>query len=284
MSQDLINQINAWENTLDIYRVEYGQTLIYYKEANSEMITLRAELAQLQAEYTALEQVQAVRIQAGQPYDDIIQQMAIKQAEIDQKNIEITNKQTQIDGYVYWLNGINSLCSFEQNFTEDGLAELQNFIYENTYKNDNIIQTDNMTAVEVQDAAQSLYDQAEVVLAKISSPRYEITIDSANYINQEAFSTFTNQTQPGCSVVAEIKDINAIESLFLLPQEQTLPTNVLNVGLVTVVMLEISFSFDDPEKFSITFSNRLRLDGGDFVYSDLVGQTVRTGATVAFDG
>ena len=134
-----------------------------------------------------------------------------------------------------------------------------------------------MASMEMQQSKENIENTRASTGEKLSN-------QNVNYINQEAFSTFTNQTQPGCSVVAEIKDINAIESLFLLPREQTLPTNVLNVGLVTVVMLEISFSFDDPEKFSITFSNRLRLDGGDFVYSDLVGQTVRTGATVAFDG
>jgi hypothetical protein len=34
--------------------------------------------------------------------------------------------------------------------------------------------------------------------------------------------------------------------------------------------------------FSLTFSNRLRLDNGKFIYSDLVGQTVKTGSTVNF--
>ncbi|MFK5283831.1 hypothetical protein ACI3PL_30070, partial [Lacticaseibacillus paracasei] len=77
----------------------------------------------------------------------------------------------------------NTLVGFDNvlNFSSSQLLELNNFIYENTYQNENIIQTDSMTTVEVQDAQQDLYDQAQVVLSRISQPRYEIEFEAINY-------------------------------------------------------------------------------------------------------
>lgn len=61
-------------------------------------------------------------------------------------------------------------------------------MYENTYKNENIIQTDSMNAVEIQAQAQALYDQAQTVLGRISQPRYEFSLDAINYIDLQEFS------------------------------------------------------------------------------------------------
>jgi hypothetical protein len=44
-------------------------------------------------------------------------------------------------------------------------------------KNENIIKTDSMTSVEIQDAEQALYNQGKNVLTRISQPRYEINFD-----------------------------------------------------------------------------------------------------------
>ena len=118
-----------------------------------------------------------------------------------------------------------------------------------------------MTQVEIQEAAQSLYDQAVNVLSKVSQPRYEFSMDAVNYIMLPEFSVFTSQTELGSVVTLELKNGEYIEA----------------------ALLELSFQFDDPSNFKMTFSNRLRLDDGGFSYSDLMGQVVKTGSAVAFD-
>ena len=185
--------------------------------------------------------------------------MEAKQNEIDAKNDAILNKQLQINETTQNLIDINTLVSFENNFTEEQLLELNSFIFENTYKNENIIQTDSMTSVEVQEKAQELYLQGINVLAKVSQPRYEIDIDSSNYIYLQDYSTFTSQTELGVKATIELKDGSYAE----------------------VVILEINYEPLDPTSFSIVFSNRLRLDDANFIYSDLMGTVQGIGSTVA---
>ena len=43
------------------------------------------------------------------------------------------------------------------------------------------------------------------------------------------------------------------------------------------------FSFDDLTNFNLTLGNRLRLDKNDFVFAELFGDSVSSGATVSFN-
>lgn len=261
MSQGLVTAIENWTNLINANQAGYAGFLLLLQTYNAETLVLNADLATLNEQYLALEGVQKARIQQNLPYGDITAQMTAKQAEIDAQELLITNKEGQITLVTADLIDINTLVSFENNFTPVQLLELDPFIYQNTYKNENIIQTDSMTLVEIQDAAQGLYEQAQNVLARISQPRYELEFDSINYPVLSEFSIFTTQTELGCLATVELEDGTFIET----------------------VLLEINFSFDDPSQFTMTFSNRVRLDGANFTYSDLVGEVVRTGSDVAFD-
>lgn len=261
MSAGLVSAITAWNALVALNQPLYASNLLALQTYNADLLVLESSLATLTEEYLALEGVQKVRIQTGQTYADITAQLTAKQTEINNKNVEITSKETQITEVTAELTSINTLVSFSANFTPSQLLELSNFIYENTYKNENIIQTDSMTLVEIQESAQGLYNQAQNVLSRIAQPRYEIELESINYINLAEFSVFTTQTQMGCVVTAEVE------------------TGVY----VQTILLELSFAFDNPSDFTMTFSNRVRLDDGNFTYSDLMGQVVKTGATVAFD-
>jgi hypothetical protein len=262
MSTDLITAINAWKVVFAANQSVYASFLLSLQTLNGELLTLQSEYDLLNAEYLALIGVQKVRIQQGLTYADINAQIAAKKVEQGLKEAEIVSKQSAIAATAAELAIINTAVSFETNFTAPQLLELQNFIFENSYLNDNIIKTDLMTLVEIQQQQQQLYNQALNVLGRVSQPRYEFTLESINYTNIPEFKdTFTAQTEPGCQVVAELKS-----GVF-----------------ITTVLLELEFSFDDPTKFSMTFSNRLRLDGAGYVYSDLLGQIVKTGSAVAFD-
>ena len=261
MPSDLVNAITDWENLVSVQQPLYANELTLLQTFNGELLDLQSELAVLNTEYLTLEGIQSVRIQAGQNYSDINAQMDAKQLEIDNQETLIANKQSQIDTSIANLQSINSLVSFSNNFTPSELLELDTFMFENTYKNENIIQTDSMTQVEVQEAAQSLYNQGVNVLSKVSQPRYEFSMDAINYIMLPEFSVFTNQTELGSLVTLELKNGEYIEA----------------------ALLELSFQFDDPNNFKMKFSNRLRLDDGGFSYSDLMGQVVKTGSAVAFD-
>lgn len=261
MSQGLVDALNAWDIVVDAQQPNYANGLTLLQGYNAELLVLQADLADLQAEYLSLEGVKAVRIQANESLTSINAELAAKQLEINNQNTLVSNKQTQISTITSDLQAITELVSFENNFTSGQLLELNNFMYENTYKNENIIQTDSMNAVEIQAQAQALYDQAQTVLGRISQPRYEFSLDAINYIDLQEFSVFTSQTELGSEITVELE----------------------NDTYITAVLLELELQFDNPENFSMTFSNRLRLDNGSFMYSDLMGQVVKTGSAVSFD-
>ncbi len=261
MSQGLITAITEWEATMAANQTDYETYLLSLKVELGKLIVLQQALAVLQAEYTALETVMKTRIEAGMGYSDITALMATKQAEIDAKNAEISAENLAISIIRGALAVINTNVSFATNFTPSQLVELNEFIYENTYKNENIIITDIMTQVQIQEQQEHLYEQAQSVLSRISQPRYEFDLESVNYTAISDFNVFTSQTEVGTTVTAE-----------------------LQTGIyITAVLLEIIFGFNDPTQFTLKFSNRLRIDNGNFVYSDLMGSVMKTGSTVSFD-
>ncbi len=261
MSQSLVDAITTWENLVLSYQTPYANQLTLLRGYNLELILKNSELDALVTAHDVLETQKKVAIQTNASLVAVNASLLANENTQTAKRVEITNAQSQVTSATASLVVINNTVSFTVNFTPTQLLELDNFIYQNTYKNENIIQTDSMTDVEIQDASQSLYDQALTVLDKVSQPRYEIEIDAINYIALPEFSTFTNQTELGTVITCEISPDVFIET----------------------VLLELEMTFDNPENFSILLSNRVRKDGAGFKYSDLMGQVVKTGSSVAFD-
>ena len=259
MSAGLISALTAWENTCDTAQPTYAGYLTDLRVLNTGMIVLQSDLATLQGEYTVLETELKTEIQAGLSTTATNADMTAKALEIKNKQTAITAQQSLIDAKTAQITVINTSLSFATNFTEDEFKELSTFIFENTYQNPAYVVTDITTAVEYQDTAQQLYDQAASVLARVSVPRYEFKMDTANFVALKEFTVFTNQLELGTSVTVNVND------RFLL----------------TPALLEIKMSFDDPTKFSLTFSNRMRLDGADYQYSDLLNQTYSTASSVS---
>jgi hypothetical protein len=233
---------------------------------------LTAELVDLNADMAALVGVQGARIQQGLDYSDINAQIAAKQSEIDSKQAEIDAINALIGiadgGGIYppgsimaQLVDINTYVSFDTNFTQAQQDQLSAFELGNTYTNENFIQTDIMTQAEIQDQAQALYDQAVDILAKVSMPRYEFSVDAVNFVFLKEFQNFITQLELGRSITLQLD-----ENTYIYP-----------------VLLGIDLNYDDPTDFSLIFGNRLRLDDSSYTFSDLFGQTVNQGITTSFD-
>jgi hypothetical protein len=271
MSQNLIDAIDIWEAKILAKQGDYANLLTLLRENNETLITLNAELVDLNSDMASLVGVQGARIQQSIDYSDINVQIVAKQVEIDSKQAEIDSVNATIGiadingtypagSIMAQLKDINTYVSFATNFTTLQQTELSPLIMGNTYNNENFIQTDIMTQAEIQDQAQMLYNQAVSILAKISVPRYEFSVDAVNFVFLSEFTTFVTQLVLGCSVTLELK-----EDLWIYP-----------------VLLGIDLNYDDPTDFALTFGNRLRLDDSSYVFSDLFGQTVNQGITTSF--
>ena len=270
MSQGLIDAIDAWEAKIYYYlntiNPTYGEILADLKIAIAELVTLEGDLVDLQTDYLAAEGVRKAQIEqgiTGAAYDATTAILNGIQAEIDAKEAEIVLQEEDVDNLLIQIVAINDELDIESedNFTTSEFEELSTYIFQNTYQNENIIKTDIMTPDEILTQSEQLYDQATEVMERISQPRYEFDVDSTNFLFLPEFDEFTDQLELGCIATIELE------------------TGVI----IETVLLEITYNYDDPGDFSMKFSNRLRLDDGKFIFSDLFGQTVRTGANVSFN-
>ena len=261
MSDNLIDAVVAWETIVDDNQSDYADLLTVLLAYNTSLITLNSELVTLQGELLVLEGVQSVKIQQGLSISAINIEINAKKTEITSKSSEITAMETLITNVTIGLTDINTTVSCATNFTDDQLTELSPYIVGNTYQNNNFIQTDTMTLVEIQEMAQDLYDQAVAVLTKVSSPRYEFSISAVNFMMLEEFSTFSDQLQMGSIVTFELE-----EDVFIYP-----------------ALLGYDLNYEDPTDFTLIFGNRLRLDGSDYSYSDLFGDTVKSSMRTTFE-
>jgi hypothetical protein len=259
MSSGLQTALTNWENLIVATQPTYAALLTTYRTKNYELIILQGQYDTLSGNYTAKETEQAAALKINADISVINGELLAIKADMDAKQIEITAKQTEVNAVTASILAINNSLSFATNFTQSEFEELSLSIYENTYQNDGLVVTDLTTPVEYQDTAQELYNQGLDVLSRSSLPRYEFKMDTANFVAMKEYAAFTSELDLGCSVTVKVKDAYTI----------------------TPVLLEISLSYDDPTQFSLVFSNRLRLDNGNFQYADLVGQVVSTGSAVS---
>ncbi len=257
MSAGLISAISLWEAAITANQSTYASTLSSLLTINGSLLTAQAELTTLMGQYTALEQVKFVRMQHGLDITAVNAQLVTKQLEITNKTTEVTNYQTSASALNVTLEGINTLLSFDTNFTALQQAELNSYIIQSSYINENFIQTDNMTVTEIQAEAQELYDQAVDVLSRISEPRYTFDVNSVNFLMIKDFQNFIDQIVLGAVINLEIK-----------PDVITYP-----------VLLGFDLNYDDPTDFKLIFGNRLRLDDGSFQFSDLQGDSLSAATT-----
>lgn len=257
MSQDLMDAITAWEVLVTANQPVYASTLTDLLDNNEILINLNGELVTLQGELSALDNVKIVKIQGGLSLTSINAEIVAKQLEITNKNAEIVGVEATITTLINQLTAINTLISFEENFTIAQIEELQPYIVQSSYTNENFIQTSTMSNVEIQEQAQALYDQAVGILARISEPRYNFDVNSVTFPLIKDFLIFTNQLVLGAVINLEIK-----------PDVISYP-----------VLLGFDLEYDNPENFKLIFGNRLRLDNSAFQYSDLMNSAISSATT-----
>ena len=142
--------------------------------------------------------------------------------------------------------------SNEDNFTSTQQINLQPFIVESSYVNENLAQYDSWNTAQIQDEAEELYNQGLGVLDRISEPRYTFDVTSANFMMIKDFEPFMEEVELGAILNLEVKP-----GVIVYP-----------------ILLEMSLDFDDPSSFSMQFGNRLRLDDEAFQFSDLMNEAI----------
>lgn len=244
-----------------VYKVKVAAKQKTYAGLATNLRTERAALTALQSELVTLEgqkaekdNVMSARIEGGYDYSEILAAITTLVQQINNKNTEIENKQAEVDAILADMKTINSQCSLKNNFTEDELTQLSAFIREGTYQNNSFIVTDEMTPEQIQDMAQDLYDEALIVAGRLSQPSFTFKVESDAFIHIPEFVTFTNELKLGCMVTVE-----RTEGFWYYP-----------------ILLEMEFSFDDLEEFSLSFGNRFRLTDAGYTYEEMISSANTT--------
>lgn len=178
---------------------------------------------------------------------------------IEYNNSLITGLNAQIDAIDASMETINGSLAFDSYFTTEELLELDKFIFGNTYTNEYYVLSDIMTDAEVQDLAQELYQQGKTALERISQPNYNFDLESVNLLFIKEYMPFIEQFALGSIVNAEIRE-----------------------GVwVTPILLEVSFSYEEPDDFSLTWGNRFRLQSDEWTWAELNDQVTKTSGGVS---
>lgn len=258
LTSDLRAKIEAWQNLQKSIQVQFADLLTQFRNKNSELIVLQGELVDEQSKYANIEGQLKVTFEAGDSTVEYAVQLEQQQIAINNKQSQITAKENELKTIQNNISEINSRVKLTNNFTEEEITELSNYIVESTYTNNAFIKNSTMSAVEIQDMAQELYDLSNSVLDKLSKPRFSFTMQGVNFLFLQEFLPFSQQLRLGCSLSVDMDN-----DLIAYP-----------------VLLELSFGLDDPTDFEMTFANRLRLDKTDYRFSELFGESINVGNTV----
>lgn len=168
-------------------------------------------------------------------------------------NTQNDDYQDEIDNVSAKLQEIVDECSilpFIKNKGETLYNELQHYWIEGDYENEYLSTTDSTTISEKIDLANELVAAAEIELAKVCQPKFSFEVDSINFINLIQFKTFAAQLELGKTIAIEKSD-----DIHYTP-----------------ALVEISFSLDDTETFTLGFANSLKLDDAFYTYADLISE------------
>jgi len=262
MSEELYDALELWNQKIDAYQDTYATALTSYKDLNSSLLTYQAELTSLKSEKSSVEAVMQTRIDSGQTdLSDLASQIAVIDSSIQILNGEISDVNTDISNQSDILTNINAELSFSTNFSVELYNELLDYVIESFYQNENIIKTSVMTNVEIQNQSQELYNQGKNILDKLSQPRFEFSIDSANFVFLKEYLQNTNQLSLGSVINIELQ-----RDLWATP-----------------ILLQLHLNFYNPTDFSMTFANRYRLDDPAHEFAELIQDTISKGSNIGVD-
>ena len=266
MDETLIEAVDSWEEKVENIKQDYAGYLSGLSSLRRDLTALEADLVTLEGKKAEYDNIISAKIEGGytsgqytKEYRDAVASAASFANQISAKKTEIEMKETEIAAAIDRIKSVNRACALESNFTDEQLLRLSRFLKESEYANNNYVVTDLMTEADIQEEAEELYREGEYVLSQLSQPSFTLSVDAKAFIHMPEFVTFTEQLELGCMVTVEKS-----EDIVYIP-----------------ILLEMEFSWDDKEDFSLQFGNRFHLDDAGFTYESLLGSVANTSSSVS---
>lgn len=281
MSGGLKNKITAWENLVVEQEPQYKVLSTQLMDAYDYLATQETLLKEAQINLAAKETllvpyinnpglIASSSVERNKYYSilgdintlkDYISQYTVTIKGIND-NIGDINSPSSLS-ILGKMKAINKSLSFDEWNDNTLEKELSHFIRGNTFTNENLIKTDGMTSASVVYYGDELYKQGKAVLAKVSEPRLEFTLDATNFVLLKDYSYFT--------------------SMINMNRGSRMTVEIAKGLFTTIFLLELTIDFENPNNFKMVFGNRLRLDDKAFQFSDLFNQSVNSGLSTAFN-
>jgi hypothetical protein len=149
------------------------QNELYYLKDSDYILdngdTRKCEIRLLD-EISILEDLESRNAEEEAELQSLYTEYNTRKSEIDSKNVEITTKQTAIDNKIIEKQNLRNSLSLESNFNENQLQELQSYIIDQDWEDQNYLN------------AYDLYDEGIKKFSEINSPITNISIDIVNFL------------------------------------------------------------------------------------------------------
>lgn len=162
--------------------------------------------------------------------DDVNAEIVVRQSELDkvQADYEVVYQQ---------LKNIQSELDMDKWFTKDDWLELDSYVIEETYSNDNFSIVDNTDDSELFSVEKELYDAAWKDLSKKCRPQYQYSSTLSNVLTIPQFKGFLQYFQLG-NFIKMATDYDTVIKLRLI---------------------SFTVDYNDTSKIEVTFSDAIRV-------------------------
>lgn len=172
-------------------------------------------------------------------------------AEMGVRENEVNEHQAAADTWDEKRKEIQTALDLETYLGEDLYKIFVLYLREDTYSNSNYI-SDGLDNAEEIEKARELFTVAESELIKASELQFTLTGQLANFLNTEEFKDFKDEFEIGDWIICRADD-----------------------HIYRLRIINVNYSYDDPENIQITFSNVIR--GGTFM-SDVASILSKAGS------
>ena len=258
MSENLTNAVNVWEQKITNSKTSHDAIVLQLENYYGEYGTLDGQLQTYTADLDDLNIQLAGLVSTASDTTSVLAQITSKKAQIDSVKTQITAKLAQIKTSSDSLTTLLNSLSFNTNFSQSQLTELNNFIFQSTYTDENIEITDSMSYAEKFAQAQLLYNKGLAKLNSICMPRTEFTIDSENFLFIKEFDQFRDQLELGKLIHVKLGEDN----------------------IADVILLQYELNYDN-KSLALKLSNRMRLHDSLSKYKDLYNNVAASASTLS---
>lgn len=251
----LQESVKNWMDKIDEATPNYVRYVQVSREFSIENVELDGQLNVANAELNALLDAQSVHIAAenNAELEALYPQIEAAQAKVDEIKTAIATLKDSIEYNNERKSNLIKTLSFESNFTEDELAQLQYYINGAVYENANFIYTSVMSEADKIDISQQLYDQGMKEFKKFSQAQYQYDCDISAFMFNKDYRDFTDAMKLGGLVNLELED---------------------NIW-VTPKLIQVTIDYDNPSNTTCVLSDSFRLSGGVYDFADGYTQTVK---------